>query len=363
LSSAGDSPSLIRDFAHEAQRDQSIRSAADVARSRLGSCRARQVARAHPAQPRRGLADDRRIRHRRSRDVGHALLDRGSHSLAGLIDEAIAKIKAIDARETPRFRVAPFDAPLYVNVDRDQTIAVISTVLEHARATCAEDGDIDVTVELEAGHAELACDSRRSSRRRTSMRSSTRSARRRPRHDGAAGTRPDRRAAAGRACLDRGRRRGARARSALSFTRGTDPQDDAGASVPQANGRRQRAHGNTAPDDDPARRRQHALRTTYSEALTELGYDVIAANDGRKRSSWPSRASRRRADRHPPADGQRLPGGARSEQGHDQGDPARDAVGHDARRDHAALSLNAGFDDCIDKMAGPSALDALLHAS
>jgi DNA-binding response OmpR family regulator len=27
------------------------------------------------------------------------------------------------------------------------------------------------------------------------------------------------------------------------------------------------------------------------------------------------------------------------------------------------LSLNAGFDDCIDKMAGPSALDALLHAS
>jgi CheY-like chemotaxis protein len=26
------------------------------------------------------------------------------------------------------------------------------------------------------------------------------------------------------------------------------------------------------------------------------------------------------------------------------------------------LSLNAGFDDCIDKMAGPSALDALLHA-
>jgi len=152
-----DGPSLIRDFAHELRNAISpIRSAADVLRVR-GS---------DPA-----VLDKSLVHIRRSLDAalqtidafvtadramaGTLTLDTGAHSLRDLIDEAIVRIKAIDARETPRFRIAPFDAPLYVHVDRDQTIAVISSMLEHARSTCADDGDIDVTVEREAGHANL----------------------------------------------------------------------------------------------------------------------------------------------------------------------------------------------------------------
>ena len=365
-----DGPSLIRDFAHELRNAISpIRSAADVLRVR-GS---------DPA-----VLDKSLVHIRRSLDAalqtidafvtadramtGTLSLDAGAHSLRDLIDEAIVRIKAIDARETPRFRIAPFDAPLFVNVDRDQTIAVISTVLEHARATCAEDGEIDVTVDREAGHvklrvrfptikpapdidaqfdtfrapAGLGMMALRTARQIVELQQGVLAST----EDAGAGTRE----------------------ITLTLTRGTDPQDDAGASAPQANGQASPAAQGRDPhlpmkillvDDNVA------LRTTYSEALTELGYDVIAAADGEEAMKL---AESRKPDvalidiHLPTVNGYQVARALKTK-------PSTKAIrlvmlsGMTLDETTRRLSLNAGFDDCIDKMAGPSALDALLHAS
>ena len=152
-----DGPSLIRDFAHELRNAISpIRSASDVLRVR-GS---------DPAVLEKALQHIRRSLDAALQTIdvfvtadramtGTLTLDTQAVTIAELIDDAIAHIKVIDARETPRFRVAPFDAPIYVHVDREQTTTVLASVLAHARATCAEEGDIDVTVERDAGHAHL----------------------------------------------------------------------------------------------------------------------------------------------------------------------------------------------------------------
>jgi len=365
-----DGPSLIRDFAHELRNAISpIRSAADVLRVR-GS---------DPA-----VLDKSLVHIRRSLDAalqtidafvtadramsGTLSLDRGSHSLAGLIDEAIAKIKAIDARETPRFLVAPLDAPLYVNVDRDQTIAVISTVLEHARATCAEDGDIDVTVELEAGHAELRV--RFPTIKPTPDIDAQFDTFRAPAGLGMMALRTARQIVElQQGVLASTEDAGAGTREiALSFTRGTDPQDGGGASAPQANGNASpAAHAKTPHlpmtillvDDN------HALRTTYSEALTELGYDVIAATDGEEAIKL---AESRKPDvalidiHLPTVNGYQVARALKSK-GTTKAIRLVMLSGMTLDETTRRLSLNAGFDDCIDKMAGPSALDALLHAS
>jgi putative two-component system response regulator len=108
-----------------------------------------------------------------------------------------------------------------------------------------------------------------------------------------------------------------------------------------------------------------ALRTTYSEALTELGYDVIAAADGDEAMKL---AESRKPDvalidiHLPTVNGYQVARALKMR-------PATKAIrlvmlsGMTLDETTRRLSINAGFDDCIDKMAGPSALDALLHAS
>jgi len=365
-----DSPSLIRDFAHELRNAISpIRSAADVLRVR-GS---------DPA-----VLDKSLVHIRRSLDAalqtidafvtadramtGTLSLDTGAHSLRDLIDEAIVRIKAIDARETPRFRVAPFEAPLFVHVDRDQTIAVISSMLEHARSTCADDGDIDVTVEREAGHANLRV------RFRTITPAPDIDAQfdtfRAPAGLGLMALRTARQIVElQQGSLKSTEDTGTGTREiALSLTRGTDPQDGAGASAPQANGNASPAAQGKTPhlpmtillvDDN------HALRTSYSEALTELGYDVIAAGDGEEALKL---AETRRPDvalidiHLPTVNGYQVARALKSK-GTTKSIRLVMLSGMTLDETTRRLSLNAGFDDCIDKMAGPSALDALLHAS
>ncbi|HEY8242974.1 MAG TPA: response regulator [Casimicrobiaceae bacterium] len=365
-----DSPSLIRDFAHELRNAISpIRSAADVLRVR-GS---------DPVVLDKSLAHIRRSLDAALQTIdafvtaeramsGTLSLDTGAHSLADLIDEAIVRIKAIDARETPRFVVAPFDTPLYVHVDRDQTIAVISTVLEHARAACAEDGDISVTVEREAGHAKLRV--RFPTITPTPDIEAQFATFRAPAGLGMMALRTARQIVElQQGALDSTEDPGAGTREiTLSFTRGTEPQEDAGAPAPQANGHASPAAQGKTPhlpmtillvDDNLA------LRTSYSEALTELGYDVIAAGDGEEAMKL---AESRKPDvalidiHLPTVNGYQVARALKSK-------GATKAIrlvmlsGMTLDETTRRLSLNAGFDDCIDKMAGPSALDALLHAS
>lgn len=362
-----DSPSLIRDFAHELRNAISpIRSAADVLRVRGGDAAVLEKSLAHI---RRSLdaalqTIDAFVSADRAMS-GTLSLDPSSQSLAELIDEAIARIKAVDARETPRFRIAPFDAPLYVNVDREQTVSVLASVLEHARATCAEDGDIDVTVDTEAGHAKvrvrfpaiapapdiaaqfdtfrapagLGLMALRTARKIVELQQGTL----RGTEDAAAGTRE----------------------LSVSLTRGSEPQVDASAAPataapPAANGTTRQLPVRILLVDDNV-----ALRTTYCEALTELGYDVIAAADGEEamklaESRQPDVAL---IDIHlPTVNGYQVARALKTQ-------PATKAIrlvmlsGMTLDETTRRLSLNAGFDDCIDKMAGPSALDALLHAS
>jgi hypothetical protein len=103
-----DGPSLIRDFAHE------LRNAISPSVRRRTCCAC--AARIPPVL-------DKSLAHiRRSLDAalqtidafvtadramsGTLTLETGVYPLGDLFDEAIARIKAVDARETPRFRVA-----------------------------------------------------------------------------------------------------------------------------------------------------------------------------------------------------------------------------------------------------------------
>jgi len=366
-----DGPSLIRDFAHELRNAISpIRSAADVLRVR-GS---------DPA-----VLDKSLVHIRRSLDAalqtidafvtadramsGTLTLETGVYPLGELFDEAIARIKAVDARETPRFRVAPVGAPLYVNVDREQTIGVIASVLELARGTCADDGDIDVTVEREAGHAKVRV--RFPAVTPTPELASQFETFRAPVGLGWMALRTARQIVE----LQQGELTGSdnagtgTRELTLTLTRGTDPQDDASGAPAPANGHATpvaaKGKASNLPmtillvDDNIA------LRTSYSEALTELGYDVIAAGDGDEAVKL---AESRKPDvalidiHLPTVNGYQVARALKTK-------PATKAIrlvmlsGMTLDETTRRLSINAGFDDCIDKMAGPSALDALLHAS
>ena len=363
-----DGPSLIRDFAHELRNAISpIRSAADVLRVRGGD----------PAVLDKSLTHIRRSLDAALQTIdafvsadramsGTLSLDASSQSLADLIDEAIARIKAVDARETPRFRIAPLDAPLYVNADREQTIAVLASVLEHARATCADDGDIDVTVDAEPGQAKVRV------RFPTLHPAPDIAAQfetfRAPVGLGLMALRTARKIVE----LQQGALTGAEDSGAgtreftLSLTRGNEPAEatDAApassAAAPATNGTTRDLPMRILLVDDNV-----ALRTTYSEALTELGYDVIAAADGEEAMKL---AESRKPDvalidiHLPTVNGYQVARALKTR-------PSTKAIrlvmlsGMTLDETTRRLSLNAGFDDCIDKMAGPSALDALLHAS
>ena len=360
-------PSLIRDFAHELRNAISpIRSAADVLRVR-GS---------DPA------VLDKSLQHiRRSLDAalstidafvaaeramtGTLSLDPGSHALATLIDEAIVRIRAVDARETPRFRVAPFET-IYVNVDREQTIAMIASVLEHARATCDAQGEIGVTVEPEAGHARLRV-------RFPALKPAPQIAAqfetfRAPVGLGMMALRTARQIAE----LQQGKLVGSEDAASgtrefvLELARGTESESAVPADDPPAacaasqNGKAAHLPLTILLVDDNV-----ALRTTYSEALTELGYDVISAADGDEAIKV---AEQRQPDvalidiHLPTVNGYQVARALKTK-------PATKSIrlvmlsGMTLDETTRRLSLNAGFDDCIDKMAGPGALDALLHAT
>lgn len=372
-----DGPSLIRDFAHELRNAISpIRSAADVLRVRGAS---------DPA------VLDKALQHiRRSLDAalqtidvfvaadramsGTLTLDPASRSLAELIDEAIVHIRAIDTRETPRFRVAPLDTPLYVNIDREQATTVLSSLLEHARASCAADGDIDVVVEREAGHVKLRV--RFPVANPAADVASAFDTFRAPPGMGLMALRTARQIAElQQGALTAHEDTGSGVREfVLTFTRGSDPDETAGSASSASRDE------DPAPSADPAAHAggparlplkillvddNLALRTTYTEALTELGYDVIAAGDGDEAVKL---AKSRRPDvalidiHLPTVNGYQV---ARTLKSQPQTRTIRLVMLSGMTLDETTrrLSLNAGFDDCIDKMAGPSALDALLHAT
>lgn len=360
-----DGPSLIRDFAHELRNAISpIRSASDVLRVR-GS---------DPA------VLDKALQHiRRSLDAalqtidvfvvadramaGTLTLDPASSALRELIDNAMTSIKATDARETPRFRIAPFDAPVFVHVDREQTEMVLSSVLAHARATCAEGGDIDVTVEREAGHARLRV--RYPVIRPAPDLEAAFDSFRAPVGLGMMGLRTARQVVElQQGSLTGSDHAGSGVREiVLTLTSGTEDAvaqpDGNGAHATPKNGESTRLPTTILLVDDNL-----ALRTSYAEALTELGYDVIAAGDGDEALEL---AEKRRPDvalidiHLPTVNGYQVARALKTK-------PATKAIrlvmlsGMTLDETTRRLSLNAGFDDCIDKMAGPSALDALLHA-
>ena len=371
-----DGPSLIRDFAHELRNAISpIRSAADVLRVRGSDPQVLDKALQHI---RRSLdaalqtidvfvAADRAM-------SGTLSLDPGAWSLGELIDEAIVRIRAIDTRETPRFRIAPLAPPCYVHADREQAVTVLSSVLEHARATCAQQGDIDVVVERGAGHAKLHV--------------------RFPVASPAAevGTAFDTfRAPAGlglmalrtarqivelqQGSLTAGEDAGSGVREfVLTLPRGSDPAEAPQSSAASIATDEPTLAKHAAPSGEAGATRRPlrillvddnlALRTSYTEALTELGYDVIGAGDGDEAVKI---AEARRPDvalidiHLPTVNGYQV---ARTLKSRPSTRSIRLVMLSGMTLDETTrrLSLNAGFDDCIDKMAGPSALDALLHA-
>jgi CheY-like chemotaxis protein len=370
-----DVPSLIRDFAHELRNAISpIRSAADVLRVRGSDPAVLEKALQHI---RRSLdaalqtidvfvAADRAM-------TGTLSLDPASWSLAELIDEAIARIRAVDTRETPRFRVPPFDAPFYVRADREQSITVLASVLEHARATCAEDGDIDIVVEREAGHARLRV--RFPAAKAAGDVGAAFDTFRAPSGLGLMALRTARKIVElQQGSLDAGEDAGSGVREfTLTLTSGSEPEE-----APEAASAPSRADDaapvqGAAPTANASARvplkillvdDNLALRTTYAEALTELGYDVIGAGDGEEAVKL---AESRRPDvalidiHLPTVNGYQVARALKTR-------PATRSIrlvmlsGMTLDETTRRLSLNAGFDDCIDKMAGPSALDALLHA-
>ena len=372
-----DGPSLIRDFAHELRNAISpIRSAADVLRVRGSDPQVLDKALQHI---RRSLdaalqtidvfvAADRAM-------TGTLSLDPASWSLAGLIDDAIVRIRAIDPRETPRFRVPPFDLPLYVRADREQAITVLSSVLEHARATCAEDGDIDVVIEPEAGHAKLHV--RFPGVTPAADISAAFDSFRAPSGLGLMALRTARQIVElQQGSLTAGEDPGSGVREfVLTLTRGTDPTGDAAAAPPSTPIRDAAPAASDAPAIGGTRARlplkillvddNLALRTTYTEALTELGYEVIAAGDGDEAVTL---AESRRPDvalidiHLPTVNGYQV---ARTLKSRSATRSIRLVMLSGMTLDDTTrrLSINAGFDDCIDKMAGAGALDALLHAS
>ncbi|MEO8485941.1 MAG: response regulator [Betaproteobacteria bacterium] len=372
-----DSPSLIRDFAHELRNAISpIRSASDVLHVRGSDPVVLEKALQHI---RRSLdaalqTIDAFVTADRAM-TGTLSLDLTTHPLATLIDEAIARVKATDARATPRIRVAPASDPLFVNVDHEQTMTMLSSVLEHARVTCAENGDVDVTVEREAGHARVHV--RFPVMKPVAEVSAAFDSFRAPSGLGLMALRTARQIAEqqqGSLVANEDPASGMR-EFVLTLTSGTDPGAVAGVSVPeaQANGQAKATSAHGAANGKDAHLPMKillvddnvALRTTYAEALTELGYDVIPAANGEEavklaESRLPDVAL---IDIHlPTVNGYQVARTLKSR-------PATKAIrlvmlsGMTLDETTRRLSLNAGFDDCIDKMAGPSALDALLHAS
>jgi CheY-like chemotaxis protein len=153
-------------------------------------------------------------------------------------------------------------------------------VLEHARATCADDGDIDVTVEPEAGHARLRV-------RFPAIKPAPDIATqfdtfRAPVGLGLMALRTARQIVElQQGSLDAREDAGSGIRElVVELTRGTEPEQGEAATANAAiaaprNGKAAHLPMTILLVDDNV-----ALRTTYSEALTELGYDVIAAADG-----------------------------------------------------------------------------------
>jgi CheY-like chemotaxis protein len=364
----GDGPNLIRDFAHELRNAISpIRSAADVLRVR-GS---------DPATLQKSLEHIRRSLDAALQTIdvfvaaeramtGSLSLNLESVAVGGLVDDSLARIRAIDARATPRFHVALPDARLSVQGDREQLVTVLTSLLEHARVTSADDVAIEVGAERRAGQARL----------RISFPASSPAPElatlfdtfRAPAGLGLMALRTARQIVElQHGTLAVGEATGTR-EFALTLPRGEDAASGAVAGKAQAaphapspsNGSGPRARMKILLVDDNV-----ALRTSYAEALKELGYDVLAAADGDEAIEL---AERNRPDvalidiHLPTVNGYQVARVLKTR-------PATRAIrlvmlsGMTLDETTRRLSLNAGFDDCIDKMAGPSALDALLHAA
>jgi len=248
-------------------------------------------------------------------------------------------------------------------------------VLEHARATCAEDGAIDMVIEREAGHAKLTV--RFPVIKPAAEVSAAFDSFRAPSGLGLMALRTARQIVElQQGALTAGEVAGSGVREfVLTLMRGSDPTESSAAAsaaspdsgtasaaraTPEATDDRERGPLTILLVDDNL-----ALRTSYTEALTELGYDVIGAGDGDEAVKL---AAARLPDvalidiHLPTVNGYQVARALKSQ-------PATRSIrlvmlsGMTLDETTRRLSLNAGFDDCIDKMAGPSALDALLHAS
>jgi len=107
----------------------------------------------------------------------------------------------------------------------------------------------------------------------------------------------------------------------------------------------------------------HAVRSIYREALEELGYDVTLAANGEDalravEGSLPEVAL---IDVHlPTLNGYQLARALRARHP-SSGIKLVLLSGMTLDDDMIRLSKNAGFDHCIDKSAGPKAIDALLR--
>lgn len=356
----GDSASLVRDFAHDLRNAISpARSAADVLRLRGADPGTREKALAHLDHSLDAALRtiDAFVTANRALD-GTLSPDVAPVGLDVLVDDAVALV-AGDGGGPSRISVAAIEPATHVDVDRALVASALASVLAHVRAT-ATDG-VDVAIEHDGAQATIRVwravpadgaaapdfETFRSIPGTGAM--ALRTARRvlELQHGSLVELGAD---AAGRSGFE------------IRLPRASAPARASDAPVQRAADRS--GGGRTASSillvDDNA-----ALRETYADALEEMGYDVTAVGDGESAIDA--------AGSHPPDVALidiHLPtiGGyqvARTL----KSDPKTAGIrlvmlsGMTLDETTRRLSINAGFDDCIDKMAGPGALDRLLRAT
>lgn len=352
----GDTTTLVRDFAHDLRNAISpARSAADLLRLRGADPAARDKALAHIERSVDAALRtiDAFVAADRAHD-GSLSLDIAPVALDALVRDAVS-LASIDGADPANLHVPTGEAAPHVDVDRNAAASALASVIAHARAS---GGDVAIEVEHDGGQATL------------------RVWHREPRDDASAPDFETFRSVPGTGAMAlRTARRmlelqhgslvelGADASGRRGFevklARGSAPaRETTTASAPAAHAPRN-ASAILLVDDNAA------LRSTYADALEEMGYEVTAVADG---DAAIDAAARRLPDvalidiHLPTIGGYQVARTLRS-------DPKTAGIrlvmlsGMTLDETTRRLSLNAGFDDCIDKMAGPGALDRLLRAS
>ncbi|HEY3179965.1 MAG TPA: hybrid sensor histidine kinase/response regulator [Casimicrobiaceae bacterium] len=301
---------------------------------------------------------------------GSVKLDIGPHHLGSIVERACELARAMLAERGHRVELNPGSNDAFVNGDSARLPQVLAQLIENASLNAPDGGTIDVsaradehTVALVVRHPSPRLDDFDPARALESLRIPARTqgialatARRLMELQGGALT----------ARVDGA---SGRAEFVMSLMRAPAGSDTTYSQEPQRSNAWARAH--TANTNHSGRMPQRillvddnqAVRDIYREALEELGYNVTLAANGEEALHVVEHAVPEVAliDVHlPTLNGYQLARALRARHP-SSGIKLVLLSGMTLDDDMVRLSKNAGFDHCVDKGAGPKAIDALLR--